>query len=400
MRNCLIAQSGGPTAAINATLAGILAKNKKAQYFDKAFGARNGIEGVLKQKLLEFDEERTADAFLARLKLTPSMYLGSCRYKIPKEKSDEIYEQIFQTFDTYDIDTFFYIGGNDSMDTVDKLARYGRLHGSRVNVIGLPKTIDNDLVLTDHTPGFGSAAKFVAASMNEICHDAEIYAVKNIVVVEMMGRDSGFLTAASALSKNSAVSGPDLIYVPEVPFSTDSFVEECRHLLTKKDSVVVAVSEGIRNKNGTYISAAGNKLDVFGHAQLMGAGKILEGVLKSRLGIKVKSVELNILQRCAAHLSSKTDLDESFGIGSNAVDAAENKESGKMLAIKRISNSPYKTENVLVDVSRVANQVKYMPAQYLTKDYPYVSESFIEYARPLIMGENLIPYENGIPLYL
>lgn len=400
MRNCLIAQSGGPTAAINATLAGVLARNRKAQYFDRVYGSQNGIVGVLNRNLIEFDRGRTTDEFIQRLKLTPSMYLGSCRYKIPKEKSDEIYEQIFTTFDAFDIDTFFYIGGNDSMDTVDKLSYYGELHGSRVKVIGLPKTIDNDLVLTDHTPGFGSAAKYIAASMNEICHDAKIYAVKNVVIVELMGRDSGFLTAASVLARNSSAAGPDLIYVPEVPFSMESFVEHCKNLLAKKDSVVVAVSEGIRNQNGTYISAAGNKLDVFGHPQLMGAGKTLEGVIKNHLGIKVKSIEMNILQRCAAHLSSKTDLDESFMLGSHALDAAENGESGKMLALKRISDSPYKAESVLVGVSKVANQIKYMADEFLVKDYPYITDSFIEYARPLIMGENQIPYENGIPLYL
>ena len=399
MKNCLVAQSGGPTVAINATIAGLLSGNNKYKAFDKIYGALHGIEGVMREHFIEFSDERHSDEFINVLKITPAMYLGSCRYKLPKENADSLYEQIFNTFDKYDIDTFFYIGGNDSMDTVAKLSAYAEDKGSDVKIIGLPKTIDNDLVITDHTPGFGSAAKFVASAMTEIYYDSSIYPIKSITVVEIMGRDSGFLTASSILSKNSCIEGPHLAYVPERAFSMEDCIRRTKNLLKSKDSVILAVSEGIRDSQGNYISAEGNTVDEFGHIQLMGVGKILENKLKSEIGIKVRSIELNVLQRCSAHISSKTDIDESFMLGENGIEAATDDISGMMLSLERKSDSPYKVECALADVSEVANQVKALPDEFINKNAPYIENAFFDYAEPLIMGENQTVFKNGVPQY-
>lgn len=399
MKNCLIAQSGGPTVAINATVSGLLQGVIKTKAFDKVYGALHGIEGVMKEHFIEFKDERLSDDFIKTLKITPAMYLGSCRYKLPKENAEDLYDNIFNIFDKYDINTFFYIGGNDSMDTVDKLSKYAVQKGSSVKIIGLPKTIDNDLVLTDHTPGFGSAAKFVASAMTEIYYDSSIYPIKSITVVEIMGRDSGFLTASSILSKNAYVEGPDLIFVPEKPFSMEECIYRTKDLIKSKDSVILAVSEGIRDEEGNYISAEGNTVDEFGHIQLMGVGKILENRLKSEIGVKVRSIELNVLQRASAHISSKTDIDESFMLGEKGIEASLNNITGKMLSLERVSDSPYKVEPALVDVSKVANQVKIVPDELINDNAPYIENEFFDYAEPLIMGENETIFVNGVPRY-
>lgn len=399
MKNCLIAQSGGPTVAINATVSGLLQGVIKTKAFDKVYGALHGIEGVMKEHFIEFKDERLSDDFIKTLKITPAMYLGSCRYKLPKENAEDLYDNIFNTFDKYDIDTFFYIGGNDSMDTVDKLSKYAAQKGSSVKIIGLPKTIDNDLVMTDHTPGFGSAAKFVATAMTEIYYDSSIYPIKSITVVEIMGRDSGFLTASSILSKNAYVEGPDLIFVPEKSFSMEECIYRTKNLIKSKDSVILAVSEGIRDEEGNYISAEGNTVDEFGHIQLMGVGKILENRLKSEIGVKVRSIELNVLQRASAHISSKTDIDESFMLGEKGIEASMNNITGKMLALYRISDSPYKVEPALVDVSKVANEVKHVPDELINDNAPYIENEFFDYAEPLILGENETVFANGVPRY-
>lgn len=399
MKNCLIAQSGGPTVAINATVSGLLQGVIKTNAFDNVYGALHGIEGVMKEHFIEFKDERLSDDFIKTLKITPAMYLGSCRYKLPKENAEDLYDNIFNIFDKYDINTFFYIGGNDSMDTVDKLSKYAVQKGSSVKIIGLPKTIDNDLVLTDHTPGFGSAAKFVASAMTEIYYDSSIYPIKSITVVEIMGRDSGFLTASSILSKNAYVEGPDLIFVPEKPFSMEECIYRTKDLIKSKDSVILAVSEGIRDEEGNYISAEGNTVDEFGHIQLMGVGKILENRLKSEIGVKVRSIELNVLQRASAHISSKTDIDESFMLGEKGIEASLNNITGKMLSLERVSDSPYKVEPALVDVSKVANQVKIVPDELINDNAPYIENEFFDYAEPLIMGENETIFVNGVPRY-
>lgn len=285
------------------------------------------------------------------------------------------------------------------MDTVAKLSKYGKDHEKDVHILGLPKTIDNDLILTDHTPGFGSAAKFVATTMMEIIYDSSIYPLKSITVVEIMGRDSGFLTASSILSKTNGCEGPDLIYLPEVPFSMEECIKSCRGLLNTKDTIVIAVSEGIKDEKGNYISSEGGTVDEFGHIQLMGVGKILENRLKSEIGVKVRSIELNVLQRSAAHLASKVDLDESFSLGEKSVEYARALESGKMLCLKRESNSPYKIDIEINDVEKIANKVKAMDSSFISKDRPYVTKDFVSYAKPLIQGETEITYKNGLPVY-
>ena len=307
-RNCMVAQSGGPTVAINASLAGVIDGVSASSMYDTVYGSLNGITGILNDDLLNLTELMVGHPeYLTRLAQTPSMYLGSCRYKLPNYLDDDsAYVFIFKQFETYHIEAFFYIGGNDSMDTVLKLSEYGKRIGSSVRIIGIPKTIDNDLCETDHTPGFGSAAKYIASSLLEIAHDTFIYAVKSVTIVEIMGRDAGWLTAAAALARNGYNTAPHLIYLPEVAFDPEDFLLDVKRLLFERNNVIVAVSEGIRDASGNYISASEQSVDTFGHSQLSGAGKTLEFLVKEKLGVKVRSVEINVLQRCAAHLASQT----------------------------------------------------------------------------------------------
>lgn len=309
-KNCMVAQSGGPTVAINASLAGVIDGVMRSDMYDTVYGSLNGITGILNNDLMNLSELMQQNPeYLDRLKVTPTMYLGSCRYKLPNYLDDDSsYVFIFKQFETYHIDAFFYIGGNDSMDTVLKLSEYGKKIGSPVRIVGIPKTIDNDLCETDHTPGFGSAAKYIASSLLEIAHDTFIYAVKSVTIVEIMGRDAGWLTAASALARNGYNTAPHLIYLPEVPFDKEDFLLDVKRMLFERNNVIVAVSEGIRDASGNYISASESSVDTFGHSQLSGAGKTLEFLVKEKLGVKVRSVEVNVLQRCAAHLASKTIL--------------------------------------------------------------------------------------------
>ena len=304
----MVAQSGGPTVAINASLAGVIDGVMRSDMYDTVYGSLNGITGILNNDLTNLSELMQQNSeYLDRLKVTPAMYLGSCRYKLPNYLDDDSsYVFIFKQFETYHIDAFFYIGGNDSMDTVLKLSEYGKKIGSPVRIVGIPKTIDNDLCETDHTPGFGSAAKYIASSLLEIAHDTFIYAVKSVTIVEIMGRDAGWLTAASALARNGYNTAPHLIYLPEVPFDKEDFLLDVKRMLFERNNVIVAVSEGIRDASGNYISASESSVDTFGHSQLSGAGKTLEFLVKEKLGVKVRSVEVNVLQRCAAHLASKT----------------------------------------------------------------------------------------------
>ncbi len=402
MRNCIIAQSGGPTVAINASLAGVISENITGHFFDTVYGSLNGITGILDGRVLNLSEiSSSQNDFIDTLKVTPAMYLGSCRHKLPaiSENSEE-YKKIFSFFDEFEIDTFFYIGGNDSMDTVLKLSDYARKIGSDVKVIGIPKTIDNDLIGTDHTPGFGSAAKYIASSIREIAHDTYIYPVKSVTIVEVMGRDAGWLTAASALARNEYSAAPHLIYLPEKPFDIEAFIEDVQKLLKTNNSVVVAVSEGIRDKDGNYISASGTVTDNFGHQQLSGAGKALEGIIADRLGIKVRSVEVNILQRCASHLASLTDLDESMEQGRKAHLLSQAGESGVMVVLKRTSDDPYLTETDCLDIHKIANEVKSVPTDWINPEGNDVNEKMLTYLRPLITGEPKVRYENGLPVYL
>jgi 6-phosphofructokinase 1 len=401
-KNVIVAQSGGPTVAINAALAGVVKAATGSEEYDVVYGSVYGILGILDDHILNLSQkaEEIPD-FVETLKISPSMYLGSCRYKLPDfEDDDATYAYIFHQFKKYNIGAFFYIGGNDSMDTVLKLSHYGEQIGSDIRIIGIPKTIDNDLCVTDHTPGYGSAAKYVASSILEVAHDTYIYSVKSVTIVEIMGRDAGWLTAAAALARNSYNTAPHLMYFPEVAFDKDKFIADVKEQLTLRNNVIVAVSEGIRDKDGNYFSAAKPTNDQFGHAQLSGTGKCLEYFIKEAVNVKVRSIELNVLQRCSAHISSLTDIEESFMLGSKAVDYAKQGVSKCMLTLKRVSDNPYKTIVETADIKEIANEAKSIPRQWINEEGNDVTQALVDYMKPLIVGEPEIRYENGIPVYL
>lgn len=401
-KNVIVAQSGGPTVAINASLAGVVQAVVQNKNYDIVYGSIYGILGILEDNILNLSEKaKEIPDFIETLKISPSMYLGSCRYKLPDyEDDDAAYAFIFNQFNKYNIGAFFYIGGNDSMDTVSKLSHYGEQIGSDIRIIGIPKTIDNDLCITDHTPGYGSAAKYVASSILEIAHDTYIYSVKSVTIVEIMGRDAGWLTAASALARNSYNSAPHLIYFPEVAFDKNQFIADVKEQLSKRNNVIIAVSEGIRDKDGNYFSAAKPVSDQFGHAQLSGAGKCLEYFIKETCNVKVRSIELNVLQRCASHISSLTDIEEAFSLGLQAVSCAASGMSKCMLTIKRISDSPYQTSIETADIKGIANEAKSIPRQWINEAGNDVMPDLINYMAPLITGEPDISYQNGLPVYL
>lgn len=400
--NCIVAQSGGPTVAINASLAGVIDGVKKSNKFTRVYGAIHGIQGVLDNNFIDLSLMALSKFPLVNtLELSPAMYLGSCRYKLPDfEVDSKPYEIIFDRFEEYQVAAFFYIGGNDSMDTVDKLSKYAKKIGSDVKIVGIPKTIDNDLCHTDHTPGFGSAAKYVASTMLEIAHDTYIYQIPSVVIVEIMGRDAGWLTAASCLARNDYSPAPHLIYLPEVDFDEDQFIEDIKNVLKTSRCVIVAVSEGIHDKDGNYISATSAVADKFGHAQLSGTGKALESLVKGRMDIKVRSIELNVLQRCAAHISSRTDINESFALGQAAVKYAAEGMTAVMSTIKRVSNDPYQWIIEPENVSLIANQAKTIPLEWITPEKNDVTPEMEAYLRPLIIGEVSLQYKDGLPMYL
>ena len=400
--NCIVAQSGGPTVAINASLAGVIDGVKKSNKFTRVYGAIHGIQGVLDNNFIDLSLMALSKFPLVNtLELSPAMYLGSCRYKLPDfEVDSKPYEIIFYRFEEYQVAAFYYIGGNDSMDTVDKLSQYAKKIGSDVKIVGIPKTIDNDLCHTDHTPGFGSAAKYVASTMLEIAHDTYIYQIPSVVIVEIMGRDAGWLTAASCLARNDYSPAPHLIYLPEVDFDEDQFIEDIKNVLKTSRCVIVAVSEGIHDKDGNYISATSAVADKFGHAQLSGTGKALESLVKDRMDIKVRSIELNVLQRCAAHISSRTDINESFALGQAAVKYAAEGMTAVMSTIKRVSNDPYQWIIEPENVALIANQAKTIPLEWITPEKNDVTPEMEAYLRPLIIGEVSLQYKDGLPMYL
>lgn len=400
--NCIVAQSGGPTVAINASLAGVIDGVKKSNKFTRVYGAIHGIQGVLENNFIDLSLMALSKFPLVNtLELSPAMYLGSCRYKLPDfEVDSKPYEIIFDRFEEYKVAAFYYIGGNDSMDTVDKLSKYAEKIGSDVKIIGIPKTIDNDLCHTDHTPGFGSAAKYVASTMLEIAHDTYIYHIPSVVIVEIMGRDAGWLTAASCLARNDYSPAPHLIYLPEVDFDEDQFIDDIKNVLKTSRCVIIAVSEGIHDKDGNYISATSAVADKFGHAQLSGTGKALESLVKDRMDIKVRSIELNVLQRCAAHISSRTDINESFALGQAAVKYAAEGMTAVMSTIKRVSNDPYQWIIEPENVSLIANQAKTIPLEWITPEKNDVTPEMESYLRPLIIGEVSLQYKDGLPMYL
>lgn len=402
MKNCIVAQSGGPTVAINASLAGVISGVMDSNQYDVVYGSLNGITGILDHRFLNLTELfQGREEMRKRLIMTPAMYLGSCRYKLPNMEEDfGVYERIFQFFAEKEIEAFFYIGGNDSMDTVVKLAAYAKKVQSPVRVIGIPKTIDNDLCMTDHTPGFGSAAKYVASTFLEIAHDTYIYKVKSVTIVEVMGRDAGWLTAASVLARNEYNTAPHLIYLPERAFDKEEFLADVQELLSRQHNVIVAVSEGIRDKDGRYISASDSAADTFGHSQLSGTGKALESFLNEHLDVKIRSIELNVMQRCASHIASKTDLEEAEQLGRRAVECAAEGQTDIMLSLRRVSSNPYTVVCESVPVCRVANEMKIVPDTFINQRGNGVTEGMVEYLKPLIQGEMPIAYENGLPVYL
>lgn len=400
--NVLVAQSGGPTTVINASLAGVISAAMKEESIGQVYGSLNGIQGVFDKNLIKLaDHFKENETLIDLLKKTPSMFLGSCRYKLPEcHKNNIDYENIFQVFSELQIKYFFYIGGNDSMDTVAKLTQYAKMINFDIKMIGIPKTIDNDLVEIDHTPGYGSAAKYIASSVLEIAHDTYIYDIESVIIIEIMGRDAGWLAAASALARNDYSTAPHLIYLPERPFSAGQFVADIKDQFKKRKQVIIAVSEGIKDQMGTYISAKSTQVDQFGHAMLNGTGKYLEGIVQNTIGCKVRSIELNVLQRCAAHISSLTDINEAFTLGEKGVEAALKGHSGEMVILRRLSDSPYQVEYATVDINLVANAEKNIPDEWINVAGNDIKRELIEYMKPLILGEVEIPYEGGVPKYL
>ncbi|MGN0620395.1 MAG: 6-phosphofructokinase [Porcipelethomonas sp.] len=400
--NIAVAQSGGPTCAINASLAGVFSEASRRGEIDKIYGSVNGIEGIIKNELVDLSTIIRTNEDLELLKLTPSTVLGSCRYKLPDADSDhETYSKIVECFKKNNISIFFYIGGNDSMDTVYKLSEYFHENSVGIQVIGIPKTIDNDLMCTDHTPGFGSAAKYVAASVQEITRDSSVYSVKSVTIAEIMGRDAGWLAASSCVLKANDETAPHLIYLPEAPFSIERFLEDVKRMLGEHKAVIIAVSEGLRLSDGEYAAEEfqSGANDVFGHKYLSGIGKCLENIVRKEIGCKVRSIELNVMQRCASHIASKTDIDESFRIGEEAVKHALTGISGKMMAFRRVSDRPYFTEIIPVDASLVANQTKYFPKEWINNQGNNVTPQALDYFLPLIQGELNVLMKNGMPVH-
>ena len=423
-KRVLVAQSGGPTVAINASLAGVIAGVVRSGEYERIIGAANGILGVLNERftdlsIFENDVKAGNDSIsdivisgnddvqkawcpksqLDRLAVTPSMYLGSCRFKHPfYEEDSRLYEKIFAILDKNNIGMFFYIGGNDSMDTVNKLSAYAKSISSDIRFAGIPKSIDNDLPHTDHTPGYGSAAKYIAASIAEMAHDVKIYDIPCVTIIELMGRNAGWLTGAAALARSEYNELPQLIYLPEVDFDKDEFIEDVKNELKKSNCVMVAVSEGIHDSDGNYINAGTS--DTFGHDQLGGAAKTLEFLVKEKLHIKCRSVEINIMQRCAAHMAAGTDIREAYELGIAGAKYALEGNTGFIPVLKRISDAPYRSVIEYADLKSIANVEKKVPLEWINKAHNNVTDNMLEYVKPLIKGEILLPYKNGLPDHL
>ncbi|MBE6602288.1 MAG: 6-phosphofructokinase [Ruminococcaceae bacterium] len=404
MGNAVVGQSGGPTAAINATLSGVIRGVQNGEGCIKTlYGMRNGVEGLMKKDLLDLTKFFDTEEKLSLLEHTPAAALGSCRKKLPKPgENDAFYEEMIAIFREFDIRYFFYIGGNDSMDTVSKLSAYTAKCGYEMVIMGVPKTIDNDLVGTDHTPGFGSAAKYIAITAQEIIRDCAVYRVPAVTIIEIMGRDAGWLTAASAIGRVVNGIEPDLVYLPERVFDMESFFSDVRAALDKHPNVVVAVSEGIRFADGRYVGEGTQTgaTDAFGHAYLAGTGKALELAVKAEIGCKVRSIELNLPQRCAAHAASQTDLSESVRIGASAVAAAENGVTGAMVTVTRTCEEPYTVRIGHSDVSLIANRIRFVDDAFINEAGNHVTDACCRYLLPLIQGEPAVSYVNGLPQHL
>ena len=404
-RNVIVGQSGGPTAAINSSLAGVY-RTAKDRGANKVYGMLHGIQGLLQERYLDLSEYITTELDAELLKRTPAAFLGSCRFKLPEIHEDRgVYEKIFGILDKLDIEAFIYIGGNDSMDTIKKLSDYAIVTGHPTRFIGCPKTIDNDLALTDHTPGYGSAAKYIGTSVKEIIRDSFCleYSKGLVSIVEIMGRNAGWLTGAAALAKGEDCEGPDLIYLPELPFDLHAFSDKVKELLAKKPSVVVAVSEGIRMADGTYVCELGSSIDfvdAFGHKQLSGTASYLASFIAGEIGCKTRAIELSSLQRSASHAASRVDILEAYQVGGAAVKAADEGDSGKMVVLQRLSDDPYQCGTEVKDVHKIANDEKLVPREWVNEEGTGVTDEFVAYVRPLIQGDVSPVMVDGIPRHL
>ena len=399
--NIVVGQSGGPSVAINATLAGIAIGGIKHPKVDKVYGMLHGIDGLLKENLVLLNSYADRFEVMAR---TPAMALGSCRFKLPPVEQEEIYEKIYAVLKKYDIGAFYYIGGNDSMDTIKKLTDYGNKIDSPIRFIGVPKTIDNDLAITDHTPGFGSAAKYIAATTKEIIRDGLVYDYPVVSVIEIMGRNAGWLTAAAALSKGEDCEGVDLIYMPETVFDLDKFIAKVGELLKEERSIVIAVSEGIKVADGRYVCELADHIDyvdAFGHKQLAGTARFLTGEISKRFKVKTRAIELSSLQRCAAHVTSRIDITEAFNAGGAAVKLAfEGGATGQVITLQRVSEDPYMCITQPADVHFIANVEKKVPREWINEDGTYVTPELVHYIRPLIQAEIAPLWVDGLPRHL
>ena len=396
MMNIAIAQSGGPTCAINASLVGAFREALKEPDIDAIFGSVNGIEGLIENRLIDLKEMIRTTKDIELLRQTPSTVLGSCRYKLPDWKEDtRVYEKILDTLNSRQIGAFFYIGGNDSMDTVNKLSAWFAQQNIDIKVIGIPKTIDNDLCVTDHTPGFGSAAKYVVTTMREIVRDSLVYSIPSVTIVEIMGWHAGWLTASSAILHHLGESAPHLIYVPEAKFTVDKFIADVRQEMSKRQAVIIAVSEGVSVPEDVLSGVVDN----FGHKYLSGIGKYLEGVIRNDIGCKVRSVELNVMQRCSSHLASRTDIDEAESIAAAGVRCALNGESGRVMVFRRISDAPYTVSMESVPADQIANKEKFLPQEFINAAENNIAESALPYFLPLIQGEVGLIMDQGVPCH-
>lgn len=401
--NAIVGQSGGPTSVINASLAGVF-QACVMRGANRVYGMLNGVEGLLDERVADLTATLGSSLEIELLKRTPSSYLGSCRYKLPESgQMEAVYQAIFDALRRYDIGFFFYIGGNDSMDTILKLSDYAAKVGSDIRFVGVPKTIDNDLTHTDHTPGYGSAAKYIGTTIKELVRDSTIYDLKSVTVVEIMGRNAGWLTAAAALAEDEDCEGAAMICLPEVPFDPEHFIARVDALQQQTPSLVVAVSEGVRTAEGRYVCELAHNpvnVDAFGHTYLGGTAHYLSGLIAARLHSKTRAVELSTLQRCAAHVASETDVSESFDVGAFAVDAAFEGKTGVMAALKRVSDEPYVCGFELHDIHDIANLEKTIPLDWIDAERYRLHEPFLAYARPLIAQEVKPEYQKGLPRHL
>ena len=402
-KNILVGQSGGPTAVINASLYGIVTEGMNhLDEIEYVYGMVNGIEGFLKDTYLNLSEDLTQKE-LELIKLTPAAYLGACRYRLPEDLTSPFYPTVFEKLEALEIGYFFYIGGNDSMDTVSKLSRYAAQIGSSIRFIGIPKTIDNDLAVTDHTPGFGSAAKYIASITKEVIRDGLVYDQESVTLLEIMGRNAGWLTGAAALATGEDCEGPDMLFLPEVTFDVDEFMKKVGALQEKRESVVVAVSEGVKVADGRYVCELTDNIDyvdAFGHRQLTGTARYLAEKISREVGCKTRAIEFNSLQRCASHIVGRVDITEAFQVGGAAVKAAFEGETGQMVILKRVSDDPYLCVTELYDVHKIANVEKKVPREWINEAGDYVTPEFVNYVRPLIQAELTPMMVDGLPRHL